>query len=46
MSNHERFSEAGEPPMGPVPPALAAAIRKAGGADWLRRHPFDRLALV
>jgi isoquinoline 1-oxidoreductase beta subunit len=45
MSGHERFSEAGEPPMGPPPPALAHAIFKLTG-KWLRSHPFDRVSLV
>jgi isoquinoline 1-oxidoreductase beta subunit len=45
MSGGKRFSEAGEPPMGPIPGALAHAIFKAGG-KWLRSHPFDRLEMV
>jgi isoquinoline 1-oxidoreductase beta subunit len=44
MSGHERFSEAGEPPMGPPPAALAHAIYKVTG-KWMRRHPFAREAV-
>jgi isoquinoline 1-oxidoreductase beta subunit len=45
MSGHERFSVAGEPPMGPPPPALAHAVFRITG-KWMRRHPFDRESLV
>jgi isoquinoline 1-oxidoreductase beta subunit len=45
MSGHERFSEAGEPPMGPPPAALAHAIFKVTG-KWLRRHPFSKEAVA
>lgn len=44
MSMHERFSEAGEPPMGPPPPALAHAIYKLSGT-WMRSHPFSKIDL-
>ena len=45
MSGHERFSEVGEPPMGPPPAALAHAIFKITG-KWLRRIPFDSQEIV
>lgn len=41
MSQHERFSEVGEPPMGPPPAALAHAIYKITG-NWVRKMPFSR----
>ncbi|SFZ85300.1 isoquinoline 1-oxidoreductase, beta subunit [Devosia enhydra] len=45
LSNGERFSEAGEPPMGPPPPALAHAVYKLTG-QWLNRMPFGRQNLA
>jgi isoquinoline 1-oxidoreductase beta subunit len=45
MSGGERFSEVGEPPMGPPPPALSHAIFKLTG-KWLRSFPFDKLELT
>ena len=44
MTGHERFSEIGEPPMGPPPPALAHAIYRVTG-KWLRSAPFDKYDL-
>jgi len=44
LSGHERFSEIGEPPMGPPPAALAHAIFNATG-KWVRTQPFDRTDL-
>lgn len=41
LSGHERFSEIGEPPVGPPPPALAHAIYRITG-KWIRSKPFDR----
>ena len=43
-SGHERLSEAGEPPMGPPPPALAHAVYKVTG-KWMTTMPFDRVDL-
>jgi isoquinoline 1-oxidoreductase beta subunit len=40
-SGHERFSEAGEPPMGPPPPAFVHAYFRATG-KWITRQPFLR----
>ncbi len=44
LTGHERFSEIGEPPMGPSPPALAHAIYRITG-KWLRNAPFDKFDL-
>jgi len=44
LSGHERFSEIGEPPMGPPPPALAHAIFNATG-KWVRTQPFNKYDL-
>ena len=38
-SGHDRFSEAGEPPMGPPPPAFVHAYFRATG-KWITRKPF------
>jgi isoquinoline 1-oxidoreductase beta subunit len=43
-SGHERLSEAGEPPMGPPPPALAHAVFKLTG-KWMNTMPFDKIDL-
>lgn len=43
-TGHERLSEAGEPPMGPPPPALAHAVFKLTG-KWMNTMPFDRVDL-
>ncbi|MCP8940962.1 molybdopterin-dependent oxidoreductase [Alsobacter sp. SYSU M60028] len=40
-TNHERLSEAGEPPMGPPPAAFAHAYFKATG-KWLTRQPLTK----
>ena len=40
-SGHERFSEAGEPPMGPPPAAFAHAYFRATG-KWVTRQPFTK----
>lgn len=40
-SGHERFSEAGEPPMGPPPAALAHAYFRAT-RKWVTRQPFRK----
>jgi isoquinoline 1-oxidoreductase beta subunit len=37
----ERFSEAGEPPMGPTPPALVHAYFRAT-KKWITRQPFRK----
>lgn len=44
MVGDYRFSEIGEPPMGPPPPALAHAIYKLTGT-WMRSHPFSKIRL-
>lgn len=44
LSGHERHAEAGEPPMGPIPPAIAHAVFKLTG-KWMRSHPFDKIDL-
>jgi isoquinoline 1-oxidoreductase subunit beta len=41
LSGHERFNEVGEPPVGPVGPAIANAIFKATGKR-IRRTPFRK----
>ncbi|MBL8698249.1 MAG: xanthine dehydrogenase family protein molybdopterin-binding subunit [Alphaproteobacteria bacterium] len=40
-SGHDRFSEAGEPPMGPPPAAFAHAYFRATG-KWVTRQPFTK----
>jgi isoquinoline 1-oxidoreductase beta subunit len=45
LSGHERFSEMGEPPMGPPPPALAHAIFRLTGT-WMRSKPFNKYDLT
>lgn len=40
-TGHERFSEVGEPPMGPPPAAFAHAYFRATG-KWLTREPLIR----
>lgn len=40
-TGHERFSETGEPPMGPPPAAFAHAYFRATG-KWLTREPLIR----
>jgi isoquinoline 1-oxidoreductase beta subunit len=40
-SGHDRFSEAGEPPMGPPPPAFVHAYFRATG-KWITRKPFTK----
>ncbi len=44
MSGVDRFSETGEPPMGPPPPALAHAVYKITG-KWMTKMPFDQYDL-
>ncbi len=44
LSGHERFSEIGEPPVGPPPAALAHAIFKLTGT-WMRNMPFSKVAI-
>jgi isoquinoline 1-oxidoreductase beta subunit len=39
LTGHDRFSEIGEPPVGPVGPAIGNAIFKASGKR-LRTTPF------
>lgn len=41
LSGHDRFSEVGEPPMGPVGPAVANAIYRATGKR-IRTMPFRK----
>ena len=44
LSGHERFSEIGEPPVGPPPAALAHAVFKLTGT-WMRQMPFSKIAI-
>lgn len=44
LSGHERFSEIGEPPVGPAPAALAHAVFKLTGI-WMRQMPFSKTVL-
>ena len=41
LSNGERYSEAGEPPVGPIGPAIAGAIYAATGKR-IRQTPFRK----
>jgi isoquinoline 1-oxidoreductase beta subunit len=44
LSNHDRFGEIGEPPVGPIGPAVGNAIFRATGKR-LRTTPFRELDL-
>lgn len=45
LSGHNRFGEVGEPPVGPVGPAIGNAIFKATG-QRIRQMPFRKLNLA
>ena len=45
LTGHDRFAEVGEPPVGPVGPAIGNAIFKATG-QRIRQMPFRKLDLA